>query len=76
MKNKKTEKDTISKKVDIKMKKTVNDFKITSEKEDDILDEYDPTSDPEHIIIFDCELDSFEEIKAIDLLYIWPKNIL
>jgi hypothetical protein len=70
MKTKKTEKDTISRKVDLKMKKSKDEFKIPSEKDDDILDEYDPTSDPEHIIIFDCELDSFEDIKAIDLLYL------
>ena len=70
MKNKKIDKDTLSKKVDIKIKKTKDEYKFSSEKEEDFLDEYDPTSDPDHIIIFDWELDSFEEIKAIDLLYL------
>ena len=70
MKNKKNEKDNVSKKIDIKIKKKKDDNKNSSENDEDLENEYDPKCDPEHIIIFDCELDSFEDSKAIDLLYL------
>ena len=71
MKNKKTDKENKPKKLDAKTKKEMDDKQITSENNEDILDnDYEPKVDPEHIVIFDCELDSIEEYKAVDLVFL------
>ena len=44
---------------------------LSYEQSEDILEnEYEPESDPEPIIIFDSELVSVEELKAVDLLFL------
>ena len=65
---KKPEKEK-SKKIEIKVKKDTKDNDNYSE-ENELENEYDPSLDPEHIIIFDCELDLIEDYKAVDLLFL------
>ena len=70
MKNK-LNKDIIkSKKTELKLNKDDGKHNSSMDNEDIFESEYDPKSDPDHIIIFDCELDSVEEYKAVDLLFL------
>ena len=66
MKNKKNDKENKSKKIEIKLTKDIED----KENEDILENDYDPKLDPEHIVIFDCELDLIEDSKAVDLLFL------
>ena len=68
---KKIDKENKSKKLEQKTKKEIDDKQMSSQNIEDILDnDYDPKVDPEHIAIFDCELDLIEEYKAVDLIFL------
>ena len=44
---------------------------LSYEQGEDIFEnEYEPESDPEPIVIFDSELDSVEELKAVDIIFL------
>ena len=71
MKGKKSDKENKSKKIEIKIKKETESKQLSIEENEDISEnEYDPKIDPEQIVIFDCELDSIDEFKAVDLIYL------
>ena len=58
-----------SKKLEIQMKQKTEGI-LKEENEDYLENEYNPKLDPDHIVIFDCELESVEYTKAIDLVYL------
>ena len=61
MKWKKSDKENKSKKIEIKIKKETESKQLSIEENEDISEnEYDPKIDPEHIVIFYCELDSID----------------
>ena len=68
--NKKTEKDIKSKKVEIQIKRKTEEIVNEDENENILENEYDPKVDPEHVIIFDCELDNIQNNKVIDLIFL------
>lgn len=71
MKNKKSDKEGKIKKIDFKLNNEQKEKQTSLEQDEDNLEnDYDPKLDPEPIVIFDCELDSIEELKAVDLLYL------
>ena len=53
------------------LNKQIVEKHLSYEQREDIFEnEYEPESDPDPIVIFDSELDSVEELKAVDIIFL------